>query len=210
LPFFLLSPDYDAVVPARYNIAPTQRTPIVRSDLRAAVAGWGFGGAHTFNARAETADERPLYRRAFHERPALVPANGWFEWEPTPSGKRPYYLCPIDGALALFAGIWEMRGGAPCFSILTRPSRFELAPIHHREPVVIGTEDALRWLDERLPPQQRRELLAPRTDTAPQFYVREVTRAVNSIDNDGPELLGAPTVADAARDLPLFAPPTEP
>jgi len=209
-PFVLLAPDFDAVVAPRYNIAPTQRTPIVRGDLHASLATWGFGMPHTFNARAESVAERPLYRRSFVERPALVPANGWFEWEPTPSGKRPFYITADDERPLLFAGIWDLRESSLCFSILTRESRFELAPIHHREPVVIGVEDALRWLDDRLSPQERHEFLEARSEVAPHFYPREVRRAVNDIGNDGADLLASPTSTESVRDLPLFPLSPEP
>ncbi|NNM99290.1 MAG: SOS response-associated peptidase [Candidatus Eremiobacteraeota bacterium] len=209
-PFVLLAPDFDAVVPRRYNIAPTQRTTIVRGDRHASLATWGFGMPHTFNARAESVAERPLYRRSFVERPALVPANGWFEWEPTPSGKRPFYITAEDERPLLFAGIWNLRESSPCFSILTRASRFELAPIHHREPVVIEPADALHWLDEHTSPQQRHQLLVPRSDRAPHFYPREVRRAVNDIGNDGADLLASPTSTESVRDLPLFPLSPEP
>ena len=209
-PFVLLASDFDASIPPRYNIAPTQRTPIVGSDLHASLATWGFGIPHTFNARAETIAERPLYRRSFVERPALVPANGWFEWEPTPSGKRPFYITALGETPIFLAGLWEMRERMPCFSILTRASRFELAAIHHREPVVIGRDDALRWLDVSISPHERGELIAPRAEASAHFSVREVRRLVNDIRNDGAEVLAPSTGAESARDLPPFSPSPEP
>ncbi len=209
-PFMLLAPDFDSTVPARYNIAPTQRTPIVRSDLHATTALWGFGLPHTFNARAESAAERPLYRRSYLARPALVPANGWFEWEPTPSGKRPFYISAADQRPILFAALWDFRDASPCFSILTRASRLELRSIHHREPAVIAAEDALHWLDARLSPEDRGALLAPRGDGAMRFSYREVTRSVNDANDDGPELLASPKLDEAARDISLFPPSSAP
>ena len=209
-PFLLLAADFDRAVRPRYNIAPTQRTPIVRADLQLTPAQWGFGLPHTFNARAESAAERPLYRRAYRERPALVPANGWFEWEPTPSGKRPYYIAAADGRPILFAALWEMREDELCFSILTRSSRRELQAVHHREPVVIAADDAPRWLDARLAPEERRALADPRDEAGMRFALREVTRAVNDTANDSPDLLAAPKPVEAARDLPLFPPTPKP
>ncbi len=209
-PFLLLAADFDSAVPPRYNIAPTQRTPIVRADLRLTAAQWGFGLPHTFNARVESAAERPLYRRAYRERPALVPASGWFEWEPTPSGKRPFYIAAADGRPILFAALWEMRESEPCFSILTRSARRELRAIHHREPVVIAADDARRWLDARLAPEERSALADPHDEGGTRFTLREVTRAVNEIANDRPDLLAAPGLAETARDLPLFPPTSKP
>ncbi|MGC8486184.1 MAG: SOS response-associated peptidase [Candidatus Baltobacteraceae bacterium] len=209
-PFLLLDADFDSSFPARYNIAPTQRTPIVRSDLHLTGARWGFGLPHTFNARAESAADRPLYRRSYFERPALVPANGWFEWEPTPSGKRPFFIAAPDRRPILFAALWDIRDASPCFSIFTRSSRFELHSIHHREPVVIDGDDALRWLDVRLSPEARASLLAPRTEQSMHFACREIARAVNDIGNDGPDIFAAPTSSEAARDIALFPPATMP
>jgi putative SOS response-associated peptidase YedK len=46
----------------------------------------------TFNARAETVSERPIFRSAFKSKRCLMPITGYYEWQDTPRGKQPYYF----------------------------------------------------------------------------------------------------------------------
>jgi len=39
------------------------------------------------NIRAEKAASSPYFRSAFAHRRCLIPANGWYEWRKTESGK---------------------------------------------------------------------------------------------------------------------------
>src|ERR1700756_4803907 len=73
----------------RYNIAPTQLSPIVISKGKGReilVARWGLVpawsrdlslGAGMVNAPAEVIDERPAFRAAFPSQRCLVPASGF-------------------------------------------------------------------------------------------------------------------------------------
>ena len=46
----------------------------------------------TFNARAETVEEKPFFRDAFKRNRCLMPVSGYDEWQNTPAGKQPYYF----------------------------------------------------------------------------------------------------------------------
>ena len=52
----------------------------------------------TFNARAETISEKPMFRDAFKRRRCLIPASGYYEWQNTPTGKQPYYFSTENGS----------------------------------------------------------------------------------------------------------------
>jgi putative SOS response-associated peptidase YedK len=45
----------------------------------------------TFNARAESVAEKPMFRDAFKRSRCLIPASGYYEWQNTPTGKQPFY-----------------------------------------------------------------------------------------------------------------------
>lgn len=90
---------------ARYNGAPGQGFAACRADddgARAiALLRWGLVpswardakiGNRLINARSETVHSKPSFRAAFRSRRCLVPADGWFEWQSTGSGKQPYFL----------------------------------------------------------------------------------------------------------------------
>jgi putative SOS response-associated peptidase YedK len=88
-------------LPARYNIAPTQPTPIVRrandGSREIAIVRWGLvphwspgpkqQKGEMINARAETVATKPAFRRAFERHRRIVPASGIYEWLPT-GGRR--------------------------------------------------------------------------------------------------------------------------
>lgn len=110
-------------------------------------------GRKLFNARLETAREKPSFREAFARRRCLVPARSWAEWQATgASRKQRWTLDMHDGEPFAFAGLWEgwqQPDGQwlrTC-TILTIEARGDLAPIHHRMPVPLTGEDAWSaWL----------------------------------------------------------------
>ena len=86
-------PDQDCV--PRFNVCPTYLVPVVRQadGQRQLVAmRWGFPALwlarrgkdpwsrQLINAQAETAAQKPTWRRALRERRCLVPATGFYEW----------------------------------------------------------------------------------------------------------------------------------
>src|SRR5207245_7692359 len=113
------------VLPARYNIAPTQPIVVVRvspesEERELAVVRWGLipGWAKgpgevplLINARAETAAAKPSFRTALKRRRCLVPADGFFEWQREGSRKQPFHMRRRDGPPFAFAGLWERWEG---------------------------------------------------------------------------------------------------
>ena len=107
-------------LPARYNICPTDTIDAVieRDGKRelmpmrwGLVPSWWKKKAKetpaTFNARAETIAEKPMFRDAFKRSRCLIPASGYYEWQKTPTGKQPYYYTAQDGSPLTIAGLWD-------------------------------------------------------------------------------------------------------
>jgi putative SOS response-associated peptidase YedK len=61
----------------------------------------------TFNARAETVAEKPMFRSAFKRTRCVIPLSGYFEWKAAPDGKQPFYFSRADGAPITIAGLWD-------------------------------------------------------------------------------------------------------
>jgi hypothetical protein len=86
-----------------YNIAPTTNVDVIRLDgegRRELVSmRWGLVPYFwkkslkevpaTFNARAETIAEKPMFRDSFKRRRCIIPASGFFEWRIRRDGKQP-------------------------------------------------------------------------------------------------------------------------
>ena len=109
-------------VQPRYNIAPTTDIDVVRLDAEGGRElvrmRWGlvpfFWGKSlkempaTFNARAETVDQKPMFRDAFKRRRCIVPASGFYEWTGEKGEKVPHLFTAADGSPVLaFAGLWD-------------------------------------------------------------------------------------------------------
>ena len=102
----------------RYNIAPTTAIDVVTLvdagpelvPMRwGLIPGWwkktGKEVPSTFNARAETVAEKPMFRSAFKRTRCIVPASGYYEWRAVEGGKQPYFISAADGAVLSLAGL---------------------------------------------------------------------------------------------------------
>ena len=207
-----------------WNMAPTKQAPVV---LTRAVAGqpvrqlrlltWGLvpswskdpkGGVRMINARAETIATKPAYARALAARRALVPAQGWYEWQVSPTAtdakgkprKQPFFIHRGDGDVVAMAGIYEFwrdreiadaddpAAWLTTFAVLTTHAEPGLDRIHDRQPVVLEREHWQRWLD---PDLVQAEALADLLDPQPsgRFAAYPISRAVSSNRANGPHLL---------------------
>ena len=188
----------------RFNGCPTQSFAVCRLDearrRHIAKLRWGLVpswakdpriASRLINARAETVHTKPAYRSAFRRRRALVPAQGWFEWQTTPAGKQPHFIAPAKGAALSFAALWERRhdqGEAlETFTLITTAAAPALAALHPRQPAVLAPEHFAAWLDPDTP--RERLLALVRTPHTGPFEVRAVSPAVNNPRNDHPGVL---------------------
>ncbi|MBI1238369.1 MAG: SOS response-associated peptidase [Alphaproteobacteria bacterium] len=209
----------------RFNAAPTMDLPVVRmGDVGREIAllRWGLvpswaksldGGSLLINARSETAAEKPSFRGAFARRRALVPANGFYEWQARGKGpKVPHFVHRRDGAPMVFAALWERwgppEGGAiETFAILTSEANSDIAAIHHRMPVILPPEQWDLWLSPSTALGALEALLTP----APLGLVSAypVSLRVNSVANDDPALL-APAEAPPEGEAQAVPAPRRP
>ena len=187
-----------------YNIAPTESVLTVRNldGREAAFMKWGLIpfwakdpkiGARMINARAETVAEKPAFRNALKKRRCLVLADGYYEWQKTPVGKRPFRIVMRSGEPFAMAGLWETwsdpQGNVvPSCTIITTASNDFLAPIHNRMPVILPREKEELWLEPGVEdPASLTGILAPYPDEC--MYAYEVSTLVNYARNDGPEVI---------------------
>lgn len=161
-------------------------------------------GPLLINARSETLTTSPAFRGSAKSKRCLVPMDGWYEWKPTATTggaktpKTPYYMYAGDGEPLFMAGLWSVwrareRPDSPSdappllsCTIITTDAAAHLADIHDRMPLTISAPDWDRWLDPDTPIDEG--LLRGHGDLD-RIEIREVSRLVNSVRNNGPELI---------------------
>lgn len=140
----------------RYNIAPSQWVPVIRTPNTLELLHWGFlpgwlkipKSKEYINARFETATDKPTFRQAFQKRRCLIIADGFYEWKVIGNRKQPYYVTLKHHKPFAMAGIWEKY---PSLSgemvegcaILTLASPGFL---HDRMPAILMPKDYDKWL----------------------------------------------------------------
>jgi putative SOS response-associated peptidase YedK len=147
-----------------YNIKPTQSVHIaylLDDAFTTDTARWWFvpewhkgpvaeWKATTFNAKIETAHEKPSFRNAWKFGRCLIPASGYYEWTGKKGSKTPRFIQPqMNAPVFFFAGLYAplQQGGFSC-TILTRPAYSELAHLHPRMPVMLTETEIMPWLSQ--------------------------------------------------------------
>lgn len=190
---------------------PTRRVRAMRWGL---VPNWAKAredgrpeskGAPLINARAETLTTAATFRVAAQSKRCLVPMDGWYEWRKEEGAKTAFYMNARDGKRLFAAGLWSVwkpagqqgRDAAPLLSctIVTTDAVGPLQEIHDRMPLMLGADAWDRWLD---PDRELDQSLLQVSGTAAGIDTRQVSSLVNSVANNGPELLvpddGSPAV----------------
>jgi putative SOS response-associated peptidase YedK len=198
----------------RHNIAPGQPVAMLRGGAgssyelvyaRRGLVPSGPESSHpsysTFNACPETVADKPAFRGAFRQRRCLIPADGWHEWARRGNRKLPWYFTARHGGAFAFAGLWERREHDgktldSCAIIVTQVNAVAAA-VHERMPVILPRAQYRNRLDPEFPDRQALlQLLTP----CPEDWIvrRRVGPGVNSVQNDGRELINAVTEANDA------------
>lgn len=190
--------------PPRYNISPTQPIPVVTREngRHFRLMRWGLWPSWVkdprsftllINARAETVKEKPAFKNAIRRRRCLIPADGYYEWQSTGGGKRPYFIYRRDGRPIGFAAVSETWIGpngeeVDTVAIVTAAASADLAALHHRVPVTIGPDDFEFWLDCR---SDDADAVTPlmRGPEEGAFTWHEISTRVNHVANDDAQLL---------------------
>src|SRR5689334_14008969 len=211
-----LAPDYN-VAPTKQVYAVVQRPSDPEdkegaSERQLRTLKWGLVpfwakdpsvGNKMINARMETVHEKPAFRRPFASRRCLLPADGYYEWyateQKTKAGKplkQPFFIRPRDGGVLAMAGLYEIwRDPSKAdddphpflwsCTVITTDAPDDLGRIHDRMPLMVERDRWGEWLDPSRPATL--DLLVPAAPGRLEAY--PVATRVNSVDNNGPELV---------------------
>ncbi|MBC8071120.1 MAG: SOS response-associated peptidase [Deltaproteobacteria bacterium] len=226
--FTLTTNDYESVAAAldadwdpqdaalyrpRFNVAPTDRCPIVVAGAggrrKLGWATWGLVMPRDrdkpkppvqINARAETVATRGFFRNALLRIRCAVVADGFYEWVGPKQARKPIRFHREDGALIGLAGIalpWrhpESGEQITRFAIVTTTPNRLIAGAHDRMPAMLEGAELDAWLDAPPPDlDQQRWLdrlvgyLHPASDDA--LVATAASPRANDVRNDDPGVL---------------------
>jgi len=217
-----------------FNVAPTKAAPVVLTRAAGGHSGaaaerqlrlltWGLVpswapdikvGLRLINARSESVLGKPSFARAAAFRRCLVPADGWYEWQVSPTArdpkgrprKQPFFIHRSDGhpmAMAALYEFWRDTSVAQddpdawlsTYAIITTRAEPGLDRIHDRQPLVLERESWQDWLNPIQNDLSR--VKAHLESSAPgRFDAYPVSAAVNSSRSNGARLLEPLGLAD--------------
>lgn len=100
-------------------------------------------GTLIFNARSETALERPMFKDSVLHRRAVIPASGFYEW----NGQKEKHIFTRKDAKALFmAGFYKLTEKGKCFVILTTQANASMKSVHERMPLILEEDEITEWI----------------------------------------------------------------
>lgn len=199
--FFEAEDPPEEVLDPSWNVAPTDKVYAVvqRETRQLRVLRWGLVpswakdpkvGARFINARQETVATSGPFRAAYAKRRCLLPADGYFEWQPVAGQKQPWFLTSQDRQPLAMAGLYE-HWKAPddtwlsTCTILTTSAPDELGEIHDRTPLLVPREAWSLWLAPDVPAPDG--LLVPGTSGVLDAW--PVNKDVGNVRNNGTYLV---------------------
>lgn len=100
---------------------------------------------------------------------------------------------PADERLLFFAGLYESWQAKPgdlqwTFTIITTQANGRIKSVHDRMPIILDEQTAEDWMNpNEAQPIRLRSLLVPAPEE--KLVITPASASVNSVKNDGPELL---------------------
>jgi putative SOS response-associated peptidase YedK len=187
---------------SRYNIAPSQNLPAIvsRGSNKMEIMKWGLipfwsndGKGVVINARSESVDVKPMFKKLLQFRRCLIPATGFYEWKKNSDGKIPYHIRLKNHDYFAFAGlydVWKNPKGEEIktYIIITTYSNKLMRSIHNRMPAILKKENENRWLDpDKTEPDKLTPFLKPYPPNLMEAY--PISSKINNPIYDSDDLI---------------------
>ena len=138
---------------AGQDVFPSNTSTVIcgsNNSLAAMNMHWGFSNPYSkgliINARSETVREKNLFSDSITNRRCIIPASGFYEWDPY---KARFRFTSPDDELILLAGFYREEYGVPKYTILTTEANDSIRPVHDRMPVMIGRDEIGVWIRDK-------------------------------------------------------------
>lgn len=150
------------------EVRPTDIVPVIAPNAKGLKTvfpmQWGFLNKDNkrtlFNARVETAGEKPTFKDAWQSHRCIIPASYYFEWAhfKSPDGREKtgdrFAIQPSGCTLTWLCGLYRIENGYPVFVILTKAPTVELAKIHDRMPLMLPKDRIEDWINPSSDPEE--------------------------------------------------------
>lgn len=187
-----------------FNVPPSLEIPAVVNDGRRELdrLRWGLvpswtkdlkGAPMLNNARAEGISEKRTFKSALEKRRCVILVDAFYEWRREGKTKTPFLIRRKDGKPMAIAGLWDAWQSPEhqllrSCTVVTCGANSVMSPIHDRMPVILEGAAFEHWLTPS--PLPAAELIGLLTPCAPELLeAYPVSPLVNSVKNNGPELL---------------------
>lgn len=134
------------------DIHPSEEAPVLLAEdggLACVWLRWGFPMQQgqkkglVFNARCDSAAEKPFFRDGIRHRRIAVPATAFYEWDKS----KTKYTFQEQGRKALFmAGCCRHYSDGEHFVILTTDANSSMQPVHDRMPLLLEETEVRDWI----------------------------------------------------------------
>jgi len=124
----------------------------------------------TYNARAESLEEKPSFRKAYESGRCWIIASGFYEWQHAGKSKIPWLIQLKNEDLFAFAGIYDTWNDKSTgesvngFSIVTTRANPMMEKIHNsgkRMPVILNQDMEKIWLEPVLKKDEASSIFLP-------------------------------------------------
>jgi putative SOS response-associated peptidase YedK len=138
--------------------------PYIEDDInmKPLLAKWGFpkwdGKGVIINARAESINEKPMFKKLLLSNRCIVPASYYFEWKQENNRKEKYKI-KRPGSNIYMAGLYNIvadnsrqlslfnQSMDVYYTIITRNSNDSVSRIHKRMPLIFDAQEMFDWLE---------------------------------------------------------------
>lgn len=147
------------------EIFPTNIAPIYIEDdnkMKPVLAKWGFpkwdGKGVIINIRAESLNEKQMFKRLISYKRCIVPASYYFEWKKEEQAKNKYKISNPNSNVYM-AGLYNVVTNKEnkqlslfenmdiFYTIITRNANESVSNIHSRMPLVFNNEEMHEWIN---------------------------------------------------------------
>lgn len=191
----------------RYNLAPSQKgLVVIRADKQNILKEMKWGliphwakdpgiGNRLINARLENLDEKASFRESLQKRRCIIPADGFYEWQKSITGKVPLRITLETGDAFGFAGLWDSwtspsGENIDTYTIITTEPVDVSRDIHSRMPLILPPELEETWLSgPAIQGTEGMKQFLAMMHPAVQLRAYRVSSLVNKTANDSKECI---------------------